>query len=271
MKLDIFQVDAFTKVPFAGNPAAVVPLTEWLPDETMQNIAAENNLAETAFFVKNRDGYDLRWFTPKVEVNLCGHATLASAYVIFECLGLEASEIRFNSHRSGPLGVSRSGDLIVLDFPAYPLIDIETPAELATAEIPPLRSWATQGQLLMMLLRNEAEVRDLQPDLQRVERLPFDAVIITAKGDTADFVSRLFAPKLGIPEDPVTGAIHCSLIPYWAGELGKDKLFARQLSERGGELFCESAGERVRIGGNATLYLKGEIYVEAARSSATVA
>ena len=271
MKLDIFQVDAFTKVPFAGNPAAVVPLGNWLPDETMQSIAAENNLAETAFFVRNDDGYDLRWFTPKVEVNLCGHATLASAYVIFECLGLKTSEIKFNSHRSGPLGVSREGDRIVLDFPAYPLVNIETPAELATAEVPPLRSWSTQGQLLMMLLRSEAEIKGLLPDMERIGRLPFDAVIVTARGDTSDFVSRMFAPKLGIPEDPVTGAIHCSLIPYWAGELGKDKLFARQLSDRGGELFCEFAGDRVKIGGNATLYLKGEIYVEAGRSSANVA
>ena len=262
MNLEIFQVDAFTKVPFAGNPAAVVPLDEWLPEETMQQIAAENNLAETAFFVKNGDQYDIRWFSPQVEVDLCGHATLASSYVIFECLGLEQSQIRFHSGRSGELGVSKEGDLMVLDFPAYPLIDIETPAELAVSDVPPLRSWSSQGEMLIMLLRSEDEVRNFRPDFQELMQLPFKEFIVTAKGDTADFVSRMFAPKIGIPEDPVTGAIHCSLIPYWANELGKDKLFARQLSARRGELFCELAADRVKIGGNATLYLKGEIYVE---------
>ena len=271
MKLDIYQVDAFTKMPFAGNPAAVVPLESWLPDETMQQIAAENNLAETAFFVKNGDEYEIRWFTPTVEVNLCGHATLASGYVIFEHLGVTTDSIRFRSHRSGSLGVSRDGDLIVLDFPAYPLRDIETLPQLATAEVPPLRSWETQGNMLMMLLRNEEEVRSLEPDMQAVAQLPYDEVIITAKGDTADFVSRMFAPRIGIPEDPVTGAIHCSLIPYWAAELGKNKLFAKQLSKRGGELFCELAGDRVKIGGNASLYLKGEIYIEAAGSKTLAA
>jgi PhzF family phenazine biosynthesis protein len=271
MKLDIYQVDAFTKVPFAGNPAAVVPLESWLPDETMQQIAAENNLAETAFFVKNGDVYDLRWFTPQVEVNLCGHATLASSYVIFNCLGLEENEIKFHSHRSGPLGVSKDGDLIVLDFPAYPLRDIETPAELATAEVPPLRSWGSQKNMLIMLLRSEEEVRTHRPDMARIASLPFDEIIVTAKGDSADFVSRMFAPRIGIPEDPVTGAMHCSLIPYWAGELGKNELYAKQLSARGGELFCELAGDRVKIGGNATLYLKGEIYVEAAERKKSAA
>lgn len=271
MNIEIYQVDAFTKVPFAGNPAAVVPLTEWLPDETMQQVAAENNLAETAFFVKNGDVYDLKWFTPQVEINLCGHATLASGYVIFNCLELEESEIKFHSHRSGRLGVSKEGDLIVLDFPAYPLRDIDTPADLAVAEVPPLRSWETQGNMLMMLLRSEEEVRTLKPDMQKLAQLPYDEVIVTAKGETADFVSRMFAPRIGIPEDPVTGAIHCSLIPYWASVLGKEKLFAKQLSARGGELFCELAGDRVKIGGNATLYLKGEIYVEAAETKTLAA
>ena len=271
MKLDIFQVDAFSKVPFAGNPATVVPLDSWLPDETMQHIAAENNLAETAFFVKNGNEYEIRWFTPAVEVNLCGHATLACSYVIFNCLGLEKSEIKFHSRRSGSLGVSREGDLIILNFPAYPLRDIETLPELATAEVPPLRSWESQKNMLIMLLRSEEEVRSLDPDMQRIASLPYDEIIITAKGDTADFVSRMFAPKIGIPEDPVTGAIHCSLIPYWSGELGKEKLYAKQLSKRGGELFCEMAGDRVKIGGNATLYLKGEIYVEAAGSKTLAA
>ncbi len=261
MNLQIFQVDAFTSKSFGGNPAAVVPLTEWLPDETMLSIAAENNLAETAFFVKNGDHYDIRWFTPKVEINLCGHATLASAYVIFNCLNLEDTTIKFHSHLSGPLGVEKQGDRMVLDFPAYPMTEIPTPAQLVDVEVPPLKCWESQGNMLFMLLRSQEEVATLEPDMHALVQLPYDEIIITARGEDCDFASRMFAPRIGIPEDPVTGAIHCSLIPYWANELGKEKLFARQVSERGGELFCELNSDRVKIGGNATLYLKGEIYV----------
>ncbi len=262
MKLEIFQVDAFTSKPFGGNPAAVVPLMEWLPDETMLKIAAENNLSETAFFVKNDDRYDIRWFTPTVEVNLCGHATLASSHVIFNELKLEKDSISFHSYRSGKLGVTKDGDRLVLDFPAYPMEEVEPIAELAAAEIPPLKFWESQQDMLLLLLENQEQVATLQPDMHRLSQLPYDEIIVTAKGDDCDFASRMFAPRIGIPEDPVTGAIHCSLIPYWAEELGKDKLFARQVSKRGGELFCELAGDRVRIGGNATLFLKGEIFVE---------
>lgn len=268
MKLNIYQVDAFTNKPFGGNPAAVVLLDTWLPDETMLAIAAENNLAETAFFVKSGDRYDIRWFTPKVEVNLCGHATLASAHVIFNELKLESSEIKFHSHKSGELGVTKVEDRLVLDFPAYPMKEIEPIQMLVKAEVPPLRYWESQGNMLFLLLENQKAVEELQPDMHNVLQLPYDEVIITAKGDDCDFVSRMFAPRIGIPEDPVTGAIHCSLIPYWAGMLGKNELFARQVSARGGELFCELAGDRVKIGGNAVLYLKGEIYVETERSIA---
>ncbi|HEX6126136.1 MAG TPA: PhzF family phenazine biosynthesis protein [Pyrinomonadaceae bacterium] len=271
MKLEIFQVDAFASKPFAGNPAAVVPLENWLTDETMKNIAAENNLAETAFFVKNGERYDIRWFTPKVEVNLCGHATLATAHVIFNELKLEDESIRFHSDKSGELGVTKQDGKLLLDFPAYPITEIDTPAELVDVEVPPLKSWETQGNMLMLLLRSQEEVRSLEPDMEKVARLPYDEVIITAKGDDCDFASRMFAPRIGIPEDPVTGAIHCSLIPYWANELGKEKLFARQVSERGGELYCELAGDRVKIGGNAVLYLKGEIFVEAERGDMAAA
>lgn len=263
MKLEIFQVDAFTNKSFGGNPAAVVPLTEWLSDETMLAIAAENNLAETAFFVKNDDRYNIRWFTPKVEVNLCGHATLASAHVIFNELKLESSEIKFHSHKSGELGVTKNCDRLVLDFPAYPMKEIEPIQMLVEAEVPPLRYWESQGNMLFLLLENQKAVETLEPDMPDVLKLPYDEVIITAQGDDCDFASRMFAPRLGIPEDPVTGAIHCSLIPHWAKELGKTQLFARQVSARGGELFCELAGDRVKIGGNAVLYLKGEIFVEA--------
>ncbi|MFN2501696.1 MAG: PhzF family phenazine biosynthesis protein [Pyrinomonadaceae bacterium] len=267
MRLPIFQVDAFTSRPFGGNPAAVVPLDEWLPQETMLEIAAENNLAETAFFVGNGDRYDIRWFTPKIEIDLCGHATLASAHVLFNELRQENEIIRFHSHRSGPLGVRRDGGLIVLDFPSFPLREIEHVPELAAAEVPPIRSWETQGKMLMMRLESQEAVQTLVPDMHRLAQLPYDEIIVTAKGDDCDFASRMFAPKIGIPEDPVTGAIHCSLVPYWAAELGKNKLFARQVSARGGELHCEVAGDRVKIGGQAVLYLKGAIYVEAEKSA----
>lgn len=264
MNLEIFQVDAFSNKPFGGNPAAIVPLKDWLTDETMLSIAAENNLAETAFFVKTDGIYDIRWFTPVVEVNLCGHATLGSAHVIFNELKWEDELIRFHSHRSGELGVAKKGDLMVLDFPAYPLEEIDPLSGLTAGEHSALKTWKTQGNMIMLRLEDEDAVRTYMPDMQTLSELPYDEVIITAKGETADFVSRMFAPRIGIPEDPVTGAIHCSLIPYWAAELGKTKLFARQLSRRGGELFCELAGDRVKIGGNATLYLKGEIFIEEA-------
>ncbi len=261
MKLDIFQVDAFTSKTFGGNPAAVVPLEAWLADDVLLNIAAENNLAETAFFVKTDERYEIRWFTPKVEVNLCGHATLATSYVIFNELKLEASEIKFFSHRSGELGVKKEGDRLVLDFPAYPMTEIEPIQMLVEAEVPPLKYWESQGNMLFLLLEDQKAVETLEPDMPDVLKLPYDEVIITAKGDDCDFASRMFAPRIGIPEDPVTGAIHCSLIPHWAAELGKTELFARQVSARGGELFCELAGDRVNIGGHAVLYMKGEIYV----------
>lgn len=234
----------------------------------MLAIAAENNLAETAFFVKNGDRYDIRWFTPKVEVNLCGHATLASAHVIFNELKLESSEIKFRSNKSGELGVTKSGDRLVLDFPAYPMTEIEPIQMLVEAEVPPLKYWESQGNMLFLLLENQKAVEVLEPDMHRVLELPYDEMIIMAQGDDCDFVSRMFAPRIGIPEDPVTGAIHCSLIPYWSGVLGKSELFARQVSKRGGELFCKLAGDRVKIGGNAVLYLMGEIYVETERSVA---
>lgn len=270
MKLDIFQVDAFTSKPFGGNPAAVVPLAEWLPDDTMLNIAAENNLSETAFFVKNNGRYDLRWFTPTVEVGLCGHATLATSHVIFKELKLENEFIKFHSDRSGELGVLRQGDKLVMDFPAYSATKVEPNAAIALAVgMVPLETWETQGNMVMLLFRNEADIRSIEPEMSALSKLPYDEVIVTAKGDgETDFVSRMFAPKLGIPEDPVTGAIHCSLIPYWAKELGKGNMFARQVSRRGGELFCELAGDRVKIGGSAVLYLKGEISVEAVLKTA---
>ncbi len=262
MNLTIFQVDAFTNKLFAGNPAAVCPLEEWLADDVMLKIAAENNLAETAFFVKKADVYEIRWFTPAVEVNLCGHATLASAFVIFNFLNLEETRVNFYSSRSGNLSVEKQGDVLVLDFPRYGVSEIEIDAQLVEAVgKKPLQTWETQGNMVMMLFKTEAEIAEIAPDMSALTKIPFDEVIVTAKGATADFVSRMFAPRIGIAEDPVTGAIHCSLIPFWAERLGKETLFARQISARGGELFCELNGTRVKIGGHATLYLKGEIYV----------
>ncbi|HXG84564.1 MAG TPA: PhzF family phenazine biosynthesis protein [Pyrinomonadaceae bacterium] len=262
MNQQIFQVDAFTSARFGGNPAAVCPLTEWLDDETMLNIAAENNLSETAFFVKRKDDYEIRWFTPTVEINLCGHATLAASFVIFNCLNLEDEQIKFYAHRSGDLSVEKRGDVLVLDFPKYDLTDGEMPAGLTEAVgKTPKQFWETQGNMAMLLFETEDDIKNLEPDMSALSKLAFDEVIVTAKGASADFVSRLFAPRIGITEDPVTGATHCSLIPYWARRLEKEKLYARPLSKRGGELFCEFKGDRVKIGGNAALYLKGEIYI----------
>ena len=261
MKLQIFQVDAFTSKRFGGNPAAVVPLDAWLSDETMLAIAAENNLAETAFFVKKGDGFDLRWFTPTVEMDLCGHATLASAFVLFEVLKTESGEISFQS-KSGKLKVSRDGDRFVLDFPSRPAVECEPPPGFIEA-LGSAPQRVLKARDYLAVYASEADVMALKPDFRAIKELDVHAVIVTAPGETSDFVSRFFAPAVGVDEDPVTGSAHCTLIPYWAGELGKSQMFARQISNRGGELFCELAGDRVKIGGNATLYLKGEIYVEA--------
>lgn len=272
MKLPIYQVDAFTSELFGGNPAAVVPLESWLDDETMLAIAAENNLSETAFFVGANGKYDIRWFTPTMEVNLCGHATLALAHVIFSELKLKSDRIDFHSDKSGVLSVERRGDdRLVLDFPAYQITEIEASDALAQAlGKVPVKAWSAVNNGVMMRLDTEQDVRDLEPDFNALAKLEYERIYVTAPGETCDFASRMFAPKIGIAEDPVTGAMHCTLVPYWAGQLGKNELVARQVSKRGGELFCELAGDRVKIGGNAVTYLKGEIYVEA-RSEKSVA
>jgi len=266
MKLQIYQVDAFSRVPFAGNPAAVVPLDSWLPDDAMQNIALENNLAETAYLVSNGDGYDLRWFTPTVEMDLCGHATLASGYVIFELLGTNESVLRFQT-KSGELTVERDGDKYVLDFPSRPGVAADAPAGLIDA-IGPEPKEILKSRDYMLVYESEDEIKAIDPNFDTLSNVDAHAVIVTAKGDDSDFVSRFFAPSVGVAEDPVTGSAHCTLIPYWAEKLGKNELFARQVSSRGGELFCELRGDRVRIGGHAALFMKGEIYVEAEKKSA---
>ena len=264
MTLPIYQIDAFSDRPFAGNPAAVCPLPEWLPAETMQAIAAENNLAETAFFVpQTGNDYEIRWFTPAVEVELCGHATLASAHVLYQHLGFTGSEIVFHS-KSGPLRVLRENDgRLTLDFPSRPPQPLAThPAGLLDGlGATPLQVLA--GPDLIALFATEAEVRAIQPNQAQLAQVEYRGIIATAPAADAetDFVSRFFGPRVGVPEDPVTGSAHTTLVPYWAEKLGKTTLKARQVSARGGELWCELRGERVLISGYAVTYLRGEIEV----------
>lgn len=265
MKLDIFQIDAFTNRLFAGNPAAVVPLDKWLADDVMQNIALENNLAETAFFVPGENGYDLRWFTPSREMDLCGHATLATGYLIFEVLGTDQNTLRFQT-RSGELTVERDGGRYVLDFPSRRGMTAEAPAALIAA-IGKEPKEVFKARDYLFVYDSEADIRAIAPDFAAMVKAGPDCVIVTAKGDDADFVSRFFAPEAGVWEDPVTGSSHCTLIPYWADRLGKNELFARQLSSRGGEIYCRLVGDRVKIAGDAVLYMKGEIYVATEKSA----
>jgi PhzF family phenazine biosynthesis protein len=271
MKLPLYQVDAFTSTVFAGNPAAVCPLEHWIDDRLMQAIALENNLSETAFFVPaartgghgdaggSEHDYDIRWFTPKIEIDLAGHPTLASAFVIFHWLEPARSRVTFHS-KSGPLVVERRGDLLSMEFPARPPLECEPPAGLSEAlGATPLATHRSRD--LLAIYASEEDVRTLRPDFARVAALGLHAVCATAPGSECDFVSRFFAPAVGVPEDPVTGSAHCMLVPYWARRLGKRTLHARQVSVRGGELFCEDRGERVVLGGYAAPYLEGTIEI----------
>jgi PhzF family phenazine biosynthesis protein len=258
MRLPIYQIDAFADRVFAGNPAAVVPLEEWLPDATLQAIAAENNLSETAFLVRQGETYALRWFTPTVEVDLCGHATLASAYVVFRFLEPQRRRISFETRKSGTLVVWRQGDELAMDFPAWVAEPCETPAGLAVA-LGRNPSEVLAARAYLAVYERESDVAAIKPDFAALKRLG-QAVIVTAPGsDGVDFVSRFFAPGVGIDEDPVTGGAHCQLIPYWAKRLGKRQLSARQISSRGGALSCGIEGDRVTIAGQAQLYLEGRI------------
>ncbi|MEM6631962.1 MAG: PhzF family phenazine biosynthesis protein [Bacteroidota bacterium] len=262
MKIEIFQIDAFAKKLFSGNPAAVCVLSEWLSDELMQHIAEENNLAETAFILAKEGRYEIRWFTPVVEVDLCGHATLASAYTLFEFFETDASSIEFFSPRSGILHVFKEGDILFLDFPTDPIEPVAGIPEIEQGiGKKPMEVYKGKTDYVAVL-ETEAEVKSVEPNFLRIATLPARGLIVTAKGDTVDFVSRFFAPQSGVNEDHVTGSAHTSLIPLWASKLGKDKLSALQLSKRGGMLTCEYNGERCYIGGGAKLYLKGEVYVE---------
>lgn len=259
--IPIYQADAFTGKLFGGNPAAVCPLHEWLPAPEMQKIAAENNLAETAFFISQGNDFELRWFTPELEIDLCGHATLATAHIIFTELGYQGNEIRFHTLKAGTLTVSRTGDSYTLDFPSRVAEPCETPAGLLEALGGSQPTEVLRSRDYMLVYNTEAEVRALKPDFNALSKIDALGIIVTAPGDNCDFVSRFFAPAAGINEDPVTGSAHCNLIPYWAGKLNKNDLYAFQVSARLGELWCELKGDRVLMTGKAVTYLKGEIYI----------
>lgn len=260
MKIRQFQVDAFASRRFEGNPAAVCPLDSWLDDDLMQAIAAENNLSETAFFVPTGDHFSLRWFTPLAEVDLCGHATLASAHVLFEHLGYDKPVITFET-RSGQLGVERKNDQLQMNFPAIKALPCAVPALLQKAIGLPIEALLVADDYLVVL-DSEADLRRLQPNQNLLGQLDKRGIIVTARGEEHDFVSRFFAPKLGIPEDPVTGSAHCTLAPYWAEKLNKTRLRARQLSQRGGDIDCEIVVDHVILTGSAVTFMIGEISLD---------
>jgi len=250
-----FEVHSFTQKLFHGNPAGVCPLDRWIDDDSMQRIAAENNLSETAFFVPKEDHYELRWFTPTVEVDLCGHATLATSYVLFDHLGYEGDAIVFQT-KSGELTVWKDNDFMVMDFPSRPAEPTDIPEHLMSGlgcDVDQI----FRGRDYLVVVENEEEVRDLRPDFPELEKVDCEGVIVTAPGNEVDFVSRFFAPRMGIAEDPVTGSAHSTLTPYWAERLGKSQLRAKQISERGGDLWCRQSEDRVQIAGHAVLYVKG--------------
>ena len=260
MQLKIYQLDAFTDKIFGGNPAAVVPLTKWISNDLMQKIALENNLAETAFYVWEGDKYHIRWFTPTVEVDLCGHATLATAYQIFRYENYEKPIIEFNS-RSGILKVEKQGDLLELDFPMDKLTPAETPQALIDSlGITPRETYKGLTDY-MLIFDSEAQIKAFKPDFRKMAVVDCRGVIVTARGIEVDFVSRFFGPNSGVDEDPVTGSAHTSLTPYWAKVLDKTSLSAKQISSRGGELMCMLVGDRVKIAGKVAPYLVGEITV----------
>jgi predicted PhzF superfamily epimerase YddE/YHI9 len=250
-----FEVHSFTDRIFHGNPAGVCPLDKWIDDALMQRIAAENNLSETAFFVPKEDHYELRWFTPTVEVDLCGHATLATVYVLFDHLGYEGDAVVFQT-QSGELTAWKDGDFLVMDFPSRPAIPEDIPDHMITGLGCDIEN-VFKSRDYVIVFDNEQEVRDLHPDFSELEKIDCEGIIVTAPGDEVDFVSRFFAPSMGIAEDPVTGSAHSTLTPYWAERLGKRQLRARQISERGGDLWCRLEDDRVHIAGHAVLYVKG--------------
>ena len=261
MKQKIYQVDAFTDEVFNGNPAAVCPLDKWLSNEIMQKIAMENNLSETAFYVKQGDQYHIRWFTPSVEVDLCGHATLATAYVLFNYESFAGNTIIFNTNSSGILKVTKSGSLLTLDFPADSIEEVEVSNIIKSGfNISPETAYRGKTDYLLVY-KNESDIKKLVPDFGKISVMDCRGVIVTAKGNEVDFVSRFFGPQSGVNEDPVTGSAHTTLAPFWAKKLGKTDFTAIQLSERKGYLQCKHLGERVEISGECRLYLTGVIHL----------
>lgn len=261
MKLTIYQIDAFTDKVFHGNPAAVCPLTEWLTDDVMLKIAAENNLAETAFYVPKENSFEIRWFTPNTEVDLCGHATLATAYVIRHCENYKEDIINFFSPRSGKLPVTVQQDTFVLNFPTDQYSEIPLTDELlSTTDKNAVVAFKGKTDY-MLVFEQQEDIETLQPNLTQIAKLKARGIIVTAKGKTYDFVSRFFGPVVGVNEDPVTGSAHTSLTPFWATQHNKTELTAFQLSQRGGEIGCRLLGDRVELSGKAVLYMKGEIFI----------
>jgi predicted PhzF superfamily epimerase YddE/YHI9 len=260
-KVKLYQIDAFTDKVFGGNPAAVCVFESWLDDNKMQQIAAENNLAETAFIVKNGEDYDIRWFTPTVEVDLCGHATLAAAFVLFNYFNHPTDTIRFHSHRSGLLKVAKAGEELTLDFPVDEVSKIEVPEVLVDAfGKAPLEAFRGKTDYLL-IFSSQKDIESFVPDIGLINTMDGRGVIVSASGYEVDFVSRFFAPQVGIDEDPVTGSAHTTLTPVWANKLGKSTMLAKQLSKRKGDLKCELVYDRVRITGKAVTYLIGEIFL----------
>ena len=260
MTLKMYQIDAFAEKVFEGNPAAVVPLSKWLPDKTMQLIAAENNLSETAFYIIENGGFHIRWFTPAVEVDLCGHATLASAYVIFQLEQYPSDTIHFKS-RSGELIVDRKGDWLQMNFPTDSIERVEPPQHLAKAINTTVLECYKGKTDFMAILSSQKELENLEPDFRQIAQLPSRGLIVSAPGDEVDFVSRGFFPQAGVDEDPVTGSAHTSLTPYWSKRLNKTEMTARQISKRGGTVKCTYLGDRVLLAGKAVAYLQGVITI----------
>ena len=258
MKIPIYQVDAFTSELFKGNPAAVCPLKEWLPDEIMQNIAMENNLSETAFFIEDNEFFQIRWFTPKSELDLAGHPTLATAHILLNEFQINKNELIFKTKIGDTLKVTINDNLYLMDFPSRPpkiVNQIDLLSEALGKE--PIEILAHRD--LIAVFNNQDEILSLNPDLEKLKQIDYLSIVVTSKGNNSDFVSRNFAPKLGIPEDPVTGSSHCELIPYWSNKINKKEMIAFQISERGGKIYCTYKDNRVLIGGEAITFLRGEI------------
>ena len=258
-KIKIFQVDTFCNELFSGNAAAVCPLNDWLPDEIMQSIAIENNLSETAFFIKKNDNIQIRWFTPKVEIDLCGHATLAAAHIVYSEMGFSGKQLKFITKSGEILKVIKNGNIINMNFPSYSPKVVDHNLENLSRILKKYPTSLLHCKYTTAIYENEKEIIEINPDFSALEKLPYKGLIVTAPGETVDFVSRFFAPKLGIQEDPVTGSAYCELIPYWAKRLKKNNMISKQLSRREGKLYCSYLGDRVIIGGQAVTYMRGNL------------